>query len=198
MSTSGLYCLKQAAGLSRTLVSECGMTLHSVCSLDSFLCVGCVCLAARSGHTRLAAFSGGGVSWLGGIWGCLTQMPRRPSIRVLRLIPTPLSLGGSSSPEGLDLFAWCPGCPSRIIPTGLKAFLEPLCAWTDLKKGLVSYSSGWWDVINFLVLPSIFINSYHYYCYSMWVFQTSFNWIFFGFFYRSMSDSKFPGPFSVF
>ena len=57
--------------LARTKVSECGMRLYCVCTLDSFLRVDRVCLTDGSGR-RLAVFSGPQTrsteSWLSGNW----------------------------------------------------------------------------------------------------------------------------------
>ena len=54
--------------LSQSLVSECGMILHSICLLDSFLHVGHVCLVAGPGCTSSGCVFWLDVSWLGGSW----------------------------------------------------------------------------------------------------------------------------------
>ena len=58
--------LKREAGLSRSLVTERGMTLYYVCSFDSFLCIGRVCLAA--GSKRISADR---VRWYTNQVGCV-------------------------------------------------------------------------------------------------------------------------------
>ena len=45
--------------------SVCDITLHSVCSLDSFFRVGRVCLATGPGFTSSGRVLWSGVSWLG-------------------------------------------------------------------------------------------------------------------------------------
>ena len=56
---------KKAVGLSRSLVSERGMTYHCVCSFDSFLRVGRICLAAEPGRISCSLVHGSGRVCLG-------------------------------------------------------------------------------------------------------------------------------------
>ena len=84
--------------------------------------------------------------------GCLTWVPREPSIHITRLN---LLEPQGAVPQAITLlYRLAPKTPFfRRMPTGSKSFLElpdvtrlRSCVRTLLKKGLVMNSSDWWNV----------------------------------------------------
>ena len=111
------------------------MTLHYVCLLN---CVGCICLAAGLGRISVSHvhWHMDRVMWVLAWWKLVEAAWHR------------CWEGIAFVSHGWYQHPWASGEWRQ----GLRYFLFfrlcgfwP-CVWTHLKKGLVPYSSGWWDV----------------------------------------------------